>query len=126
MTFSFEDYVETKKGELSEVRQLLSEPLSENPAGLVQDLRKTAAWHSTLIETAAHADAFLDRAEAAFLKSAGEGKVIDREKRLAGMVANHRRFRNITTGWVKSIELRISLGQSMLNALLTERRLTQS
>ena len=119
----FERYFEAHIQEIRTIQLLLEEKLSDSPAVLDDQIRKAEAWHGRLTSIEAWANSYLDLAERRELVPRDSDYTdVDREIHLEATVSRERRFRDVVTGLRKSIEQRISFGQSMMKSWNREAR----
>lgn len=108
----FEAFVQAHKDEISDIQAMLSNPLEREPVMLVEQLTQAEAVHARLTTIMAFADAHLDAAEMDNLPR--EGTAIERQTEQKAKCISQRRFRDVVAGLCRSINTRISLGQSLL------------
>ena len=108
--------------EVVAVQELLSEPLSDNPGKLVQQLTRAEAWHSRMTKLLADAEARLDSAEYyALMALPSDLTVVVKETTIKFAVVKDRRMRDIIAGIVESIKNRVILGMSLKKSFTAER-----
>ncbi len=112
---SFEVFRKKVDPELTFVEKLLRRPLSEEPQGLVTDLRRAEAWYSRMQTIAAFAEGYLDVAEDEKMPDKENLTELERMKRLGHLVSAERLLRDRTEGLVEALRTRVSLGQTLLN-----------
>ncbi|MFH2068852.1 MAG: hypothetical protein ABII89_05250 [Candidatus Omnitrophota bacterium] len=89
--------------------------LSEEPEGLVGDLRKAEVWYARLQTIMALSETYLDLAENARMPSKEKLTEMEREKLLTSRVASERFLRDRVAGLLEALKTRILLGQTLLN-----------
>jgi len=101
--------------EIQAVGELLSESMSDDPEGLISDLKTIESWNGRIGSLLAEANSFLDRSKMA-LKPArsDENTEFDRKCLLDGQTAPMRLLRDKLDSLSDAIKTRISLGQSIL------------
>ncbi len=103
------------KPEIECVEKLLRRQLSEEPEGLVVDLRRAEVWYARLQTIFAFAECCLDRAEKEKLPSKENLTELEREKVLAYRVAQEKLLRDHLSNLLEALKTRILLGQTILN-----------
>jgi len=111
----FESFQKRVKPEIELVERLLRHPLSEEPGGLVSDLRKAEVWYARLQTIMAFTERYLDLAEKEQMPLKENLTEMEREKILAYRVSSERLLRDRTVGLVEALKTRILLGQTLLN-----------
>ena len=112
----FETYFSSHLSMVQEVQELLAHPLNDDPLVIDAQVRKVEAHLGTMKSILGFCESYLDVEEYSSL-----GKMpprtdkftdLDRRAALAASVVRQRRFRDIITGIIESIETRISYTQS--------------
>ena len=112
---SFEDFQKRVRPEIEFVERTLRRQLSEEPEGVVADVRKAEVWYARMQTILAFAERYLDLAEKNKLPSKENLTEMEREKILAFRVASERLLRDRSAGLLESLKTRILLGQTLLN-----------
>ena len=94
---------------------MLRRQLSEEPEGLVGDLRKAEVWYARLQTIMALSETYLDLAENERMPSKEKLTEMEREKLLTSRVASERFLRDRVAGLLEALKTRILLGQTLLN-----------
>jgi len=103
------------KPEIDSVETMFRRQLSEEPEGLVGDLRKAETWYARLQTIMALSETYLDLAENARMPSKEKLTEMEREKLLTSRVASERFLRDRVAGLLEALKTRILLGQTLLN-----------
>lgn len=114
---TLEDFTKWHEGieeEMELVGRLLSDPLSDEPMELIQDLEQIEPWYSRLTLLLAEANSYLDTAKWNLLPPKGDRMEADRKIELDSKVCNIRLVRDTIEGYLESIKQRIILGESIL------------
>lgn len=120
---AFEDYFADHIPEIKNVQRILETKLSDNPMLHDDQIREAEAHLGRMSSILAWADSYLDLAERRELVPRDRDYTdVDREIHLAAAVSRERRFRDVVKGLHKSLESRISLGQSRMKSYQAERR----
>lgn len=120
---AFEDWALSVIPEIKYVQGLLQEKLSDNPAQLIGDLQAIECWYGRMTKLLAGANSYLDYNTNAELPEKEKGITdTDRKAIVEAAVHQERRLRDEMDGVVRAIELRISLGQSVIRANAGEAR----
>lgn len=119
----FERFVTECEHDLAYVQDLLGKVLSDRPEQLVGQLRECEAWYAWLNVNLAHANAFLDVAEAASLVAKDSTVTdLDRKAIQTAAVARQRAFRDKLEGMAKAMDTRLMLGMAVVKHFDNERR----
>ena len=93
---------------------LLRQPLSDQPAQLIQEMEEVEAWNARAEFLLAEANSWLDKLAPCYRPKRDEGTDFDRRIILDSHMAEAREIRDKINGLVSSIKQRLILGESIL------------
>jgi len=123
MIEQFMSYVRPLEQELEDIDAMVSVPLSDNIAQLEDQVKRIASHYGRLTTILADAESYLDLAQREYLRPKGTGTDLDRTTQQVADCALFRKFRNRVQGLTKTVEMLVSLGQSILKFNAAERRM---
>lgn len=115
------------KTEIAQVLKFLRVPLNDNPMEVQRAGAEAESWYGRLTAIESIAISELEKARHAKLtaKTAKETE-LEREIILDWFTTEETKFKNLTHGVVKALELRVNFCQSLLKAYSLEGRRTQT
>lgn len=111
----FNIWHEEIRGELKRISALLSEPISDEPEELINDLRIIEAWYARCGSLLSEANSWLDSASWELLPEKGNRMEADRRLELEATVSPIRKVRDFIESLSNSIKQRLILGESILS-----------
>ena len=121
-TRSFLEFRDQHAAELRELEIFLDRAAPDDPVALRQEIVKAVAARSRAGTITGWAVTFHKEARAKYLKPKDFGPVLDREVRLEADTVDERRYRELWESKVKSLEIYISCGQTIMNQHTAEIR----
>ena len=119
----FADYFEIHINEIKHVQEILQVKLSDNPMRLEDQIKEAEAHYARMTSILAWAESYLDLAQRERLVPRDSDYTdVDRKIELDSACHRERRFRDIVSGLIRSIDTRVSLGQSLLKTYDAEKR----
>lgn len=114
---AFADWFFSVLPEIRRVQELLTAPLSDNPAAMVGQLQDVERWYGRMTALLAYASSYYDyNYHVALPLKDKDRTAVDREAAADADTHLERRTRDELEGIVKAIQLRVSLGQSIIRA----------
>lgn len=112
-TISFEEWAKIVAGQIEQVTELLSIPLSDNPAELYSQLAAIEPYGSRISTLLAEAGRYLTTSEAIAFNDMGEAKETERKVRLKAATMNQQYIHDVLNGISRAIRSRVMLGANL-------------
>jgi hypothetical protein len=113
----FEEFEKFKKKigpYLSETEKILGTALSDEPEELISDMKTIEAKNSYIGRLLAQAESYLDKATVVYMPDKEGLTEMERKAVLNADVSDYRKWRDRIESILKSIDTRLSVGQSIL------------
>lgn len=101
--------------EIRRIQEILSNPLSNEPEELINDLKEIESWNGRVGALLSESNSLLDRAKMALKPSKEDGTQLDREIILNDATSQIRLVRDILENLGDCIKQRLILGESCLS-----------